>query len=404
MEYEINSILDTDLYKLTMMQAVYHQFPEATVEFEYKNRTTIDGMGFTEEMYYDFVDELDHLRELSLTLDERKYLEQNVPYLKADFLDFLESFRFNPRKYVDHFYDTGLEQIIIEIKGPWIQTILFEVPILAMVNAVFFKHYTAKIDKSNYELFAGGFALLNYPIDNIERDYPENYDFKFADFGTRRRFNQKWHNQVVTYLKLKNRLVGTSNVLLAMEHGLKPIGTMAHEWIQAGQGFVHPRDSQIHMLDKWVEEYQGELGTALSDTLGFDYFLSEFNHRLMKLYEGVRLDSGDPWDQADRLIDHYQLYDIDPMTKTVVFSDGLTIESAFELYLEYKDKINTAFGIGTSLTNNFREFDALQIVMKMTKCSGLDVAKISDTPSKTMCKNDIYIDYLKDLIAKELKY
>lgn len=391
-EHEINSLLDTDMYKLTMAQAVFHQFPAATVRYRFKNRT--EGVEFTKQMYLQIRDEINALTKLRLYESEKEYLKKEVTFLTDDFLDFLSQFRFNPAKYVKVTMNPELEIIV---KGPWLQTILFEVPILAIVNATYFKLSQRESQMDN--IIESGRALMDIEMNKLVR---EGEGFTFADFGTRRRFSHDWHDYVIKRLSKTPYLAGTSNVFFAKEYGLRPIGTMAHEWIQAGQAFTHPRDSQKFMLDRWVDEYQGQLGTALSDTMGFDYFLKDFNLRLAKLYDGIRLDSGDPHWQTEKFMEHLRILGIDPSTKTVVYSDGLNFDKALALYHDYHDKVRVAFGIGTFITNHFPTFDPLQIVMKMTHCNGLDVAKISDTPAKAMCESKVYTAYLNQIIQQEL--
>lgn len=386
-----------------MMQAVFHQFPQAQVRFRFKNRTSDLVKGpceFTYEMVKEIMKEIKNLELLGLTVDEYNFLKRELPFLTPDFLDFLTNFKFDS-KYIHFSYDELNNELNLIIEGPWLQTILFEVPVLAIINEVFFKHYTK--DFENTSLFNRLDKLNDDTGQYIihKKEHPHNH-MKFTDFGTRRRFSRDWQQSVLENWNNIGALNGTSNLYFAMQLGLKPIGTMAHEWIQAGQAFTHPRDSQKFMLDKWVEEYQGDLGTALSDTMGFQYFLKDYNRRLIKLYDGVRLDSGDPVQQTHRLIEHYEAHGIDPRQKLVVFSDGLNIRKAIDLFMAFNEQINVAFGIGTSITNNCPKIGALQIVIKMTHCNGLDVAKISDTPAKTMCENDTYIKYLYDLIKKEL--
>ncbi len=191
--------------------------------------------------------------------------------------------------------------------------------------------------------------------------------------------------------------IGTSNVYFAKKYNLKPIGTMAHEWIMAGQGQedVSLRNSQKAMLQAWCNEYRGDLGIALSDTLGVDAFLEDFDLYFAKLYDGIRHDSGDPDVWARKVICHYSKLGVEPKTKTLVFSDGLTFETAAKIYNKFKFAAKVSFGIGTNLTNDFEDITPLQIVMKIVKCNGLPVAKISDSPDKGMCNDKEYLTYLK---------
>ncbi len=193
------------------------------------------------------------------------------------------------------------------------------------------------------------------------------------------------------------KFVGTSNVRLALEHGLTPLGTMAHEYLQACQA-VGPRlrDSQVFAFNTWAREYRGDLGIALSDVCGMDAFLRDFDLFFCKLFDGVRHDSGDPFEWGEKLIAHYQKMRIDPRSKTMVFSDSLNVPLAVRLFEYFKGRSQTAFGIGTNLTNDIGS-EALQIVIKMTRCNGQPVAKISDEPSKAMDYDPSYVAYLREV-------
>ncbi len=374
----ITSLLDTDLYKLTMMQAVYHQFPGAVVEYEFKLRNK--GIKLTDHtgLTLKIDQQIKELCKLRFTDSEIKFLD-SLDLFSEDFLDFLRIMELNYNHIVVR------KDGSIHIKGSWLLTILFEVPVLAIVNECYFRREKPDLEEGYTQLKTNIFEINSFSIP-------------FADFGTRRRLSHNWQDHVISELKKKCvTFVGTSNVYFAMKYYIKPIGTMAHEWLQAGQAFTKLRDSQRFMLDKWVEEYQGNLGIALSDVIGFGAFLKDFNLRLCKLYDGVRQDSGDPYKIGEGLIKHYIDMGIDPTTKTIVFSDGLTFNKAADLYIRFKGRIKVSFGIGTNVTNNFPNSEALQIVLKMTKCNGQDVAKISDSSGKNMCNNPEYIANLKKI-------
>lgn len=373
----IESLLDTDLYKLTMMQAVLHQSPDTNVEYTFKCRNKAK---WNDRIIRRIQDEIMHLCSLRFQPQELEYL-RSIRFFKQDFIDFLDLYQ--PRcKFVEvHLNGKELE---ITVKGSWLLTILFEVPILAIVNEVYFDDI--------------------YPADGVHRLSQKLQlvhgieDFKFADFGTRRRFKREWHKMVVETCKntVPNNFVGTSNVWLAKELGISPIGTMAHEWIQAGQGLgVRLSDSQNLMLQLWVDEYRGDLGIALSDTLGVNAFIRDFDKYFASLYDGVRHDSGDPIEWGEKMLAHYAELGIDSRTKTFVFSDGLTFPKAVEILDHFRNRVKVTFGIGTNLTNDFENVEPLQIVMKLTKCNGNPVAKISDSSGKGMCHDDAYLDYLK---------
>lgn len=378
----IESLLDTDLYKFTMMQTVLHQFPAAQVEYRFKCRNKgVDLRPLVETIQQ----EIDHLCTLRFQPDELDYLSK-LRFLKPDFIDFLRLFQLNPR-FVTITTDPEFD---IVVRGPWVHTILFEIPLLAIVNESYFRHTQPKPD------YEEGRRRLNEKIGSVKALQP--YDrFLFSDFGTRRRFNRDWHYEVVDQLihELPNQLTGTSNVHLARTRGIRPIGTMAHEFLQACQALgVRLVDSQKFALETWVKEYRGDLGIALSDVCGVDAFLRDFDLYFCKLFDGVRHDSGDPFLWGEKVLAHYQKHRIDARSKTLVFSDGLTFTRALELYQRFKDRANTGFGIGTNLTNDLG-YEPLNIVIKMTECNGQPVAKLSDSPGKTMCRDETYLAYLR---------
>lgn len=386
----INSLLDTDLYKLTMMQGVLHQFPWAEVEFEFRCRTAgADLSPIAEEVDR----ELDHLCSLGFHKEELDYLRR-LRFIKEDFVQFLRIFRLNRE-----FIRTGVEngEFFIRIAGPWVHTILFEVPVLAIVNEVYFRKNRPEPD------FEAGRKKLRAKIDLVREANSKGTKIMFSDFGTRRRFSYDWQEEVIKILKseLPENFRGTSNVFFAFKFGITPIGTMAHEWLQACQA-LGPRlaDSQKFALEHWAQEYRGDLGIALSDVVGFDAFLNDFDMYFAKLFDGCRHDSGDPIQWGEKLISHYQGMKIDPMTKRAVFSDGLSVPKAIELAEHFKGRIITSFGIGTNLTNDISG-KPIQIVIKMTRCQGTPVAKISDSPGKQMCKDERYLEYLRSVFKKE---
>lgn len=379
----INSLLDTDLYKLTMMQAVLHNAPAANVEYTFVNRQSdLDLRPYKAEIER----QIDHLCKLRFSHDELDYLHK-LRFFKTEFLEFLRIFQLN-RDFVS-VSDEG-ENLAIHIKGSWLHTILFEVPLLAIVSEV----YTSKnYPEENYEL---GQAKLQAKIEQIQSAKLGN-TYKISDFGTRRRFSREWQQQVVQTLMnaLPDNFVGTSNVALAKVFDLKPIGTMAHEYFQAYQALGDRlADSQKAALQSWANEYRGDLGIALSDIYGIDAFLRDFDLYFCKLFDGVRHDSGDPFQWGDKVIAHYEHNRIDTQTKTLVFSDSLTIDKTIELFDYFHDRIKLGFGIGTKLTNDLGH-KALSIVIKMTRCNDQPVAKISDEPGKVICEDAEFLSYLK---------
>lgn len=388
----INSLLDTDLYKLTMMQGVLHQFPWAEVEYEFKCR---DGEIDLSCVVDQVSAEIDHLCTLRFTREELDYLG-TLRFMKKDFIQFLRLFHLQ-REFVHVRKEDGIFRL--NITGPWLHTILFEVPVLAIVNEVYFRGIQPY---PNYET---GRDKLMEKVELVRASNQKNLGLSFSDFGTRRRFSRNWHDTIISTLKkeLPGNFIGTSNVHFAMQYNLTPIGTMAHEWIMAAQA-LGPRlvDSQKFALEHWAQEYRGDLGIALSDTVGFKAFLSDFDMYFAKLFDGCRHDSGDPFQWGDLLIEHYRKMRVDPRTKRAIFSDGLSFSRAIDIASYFKDRIQTSFGIGTNLTNDITE-KAAQIVIKMIRCQGAPVAKISDSPGKQMCKDVEYLAYLKSVFKRKVE-
>jgi nicotinate phosphoribosyltransferase len=385
----ITSLLDTDLYKFTMMQAVLHQFPGAQVSYKFKCRTP----GVKLAPYVDDIrTEIRSLCKLQFTEQELDWMRA-LRFIKSDFVDFLGLFRLN-EKYIDVVALPNGE-IDIRIQGPWLHTILFEIPVLAIVNEVYFRH-TQPVPN-----YVEGRQRLDTKIAQLQE--ADLADLKIADYGTRRRFSKAWHEEVLRVLTsrlgsgLTGRFAGTSNALFAMKLGLTPLGTMAHEYLQACQALgPRLRDSQVFGFETWAREYRGDLGIALSDVYGIEPFLRDFDMYFCKLFDGARHDSGDPFTWGERMIEHYKSNRVDPLTKTLIFSDGLTVPSTIELYQRFRGRCQLAFGIGTNLTNDLG-YEPLQIVIKMVQCNGQPVAKLSDTPSKNMCEDTNYLAYLRQV-------
>lgn len=376
----IQTLLDTDLYKLTMMQGVYHQFSDSHVEYDFICRTPgIDFRTVHDHMAHD----IDHLCSLRFTRDELNYLD-GLGYFKKDFTGFLNGFSLNRNHLLIGQENGGLS---IKIKGSWLETILFEVPLLSIINEWYYRKTHPHPDWEQVH------KRLEDKISLVQKANQANLAFSFSDFGTRRRFSKKWHETIIPILKnkLPDAFAGTSNVALARRFDLTPVGTMAHEWLMACQA-ISPgiKDSQVFALRHWLNEYPDILGIALSDVAGFDAFLHDFDADLARAYSGCRQDSGDPYTWGDRLIDHYTSLAIDPKTKVAIFSDGLTFPKSLDIARYFKGRINTAFGIGTNLTNDVSG-KPIQIVIKMTQCQGLPVAKLSDSPGKQSCTDEKYL-------------
>ena len=406
----IGSLLDTDLYKFTMMQVVLHQFPGAQVEYRFKCRNAeIDpATGQVKMALAPFAaeirDEIRLLCGLHFQEAELAYL-RSMRFIKSDFVDFLGLFRLNEKYVTVSALPSG--EIDITIRGPWLHTILFEIPILAIVNEVYFRNTQRLPD------LLEGRRRLDVKIGQLRSEGLS--DLKIADYGTRRRFSKAWHEEVLRVLSARlgtgqspghaagvgGQLAGTSNVLHAMKLGLVPLGTMAHEYLQACQALgPRLRDSQTYAFESWAKEYRGDLGIALSDVYGMSAFLRDFDLFFCKLFDGARHDSGDPFDWGERMLAHYSRNRVDPRTKTLIFSDALTVPRTIELYQRFRGRCQLAFGIGTNLTNDLG-YEPLQIVIKMVRCNGQPVAKLSDTPSKNMCDDEKYMAYLRQVFDIE---
>ena len=385
----ITSLLDTDLYKFTMMQVVLHQFPGAQVEYKFKCRNPgVPLAQFVNEIR----EEIRSLCSLTFKESESQYL-RSMRFIKSDFVDFLGLFKLN-EKYIE-VTPLASGEIDITIRGPWLHTILFEIPVLAIVNEVYFRN-TQKVP----DLMEGR-RRLDTKITQLQA--PGLETLKIADYGTRRRFSRAWHEEVLRVLSARlgtgpsGQLAGTSNVYYAYSLGLTPLGTMAHEYLQACQALgPRLRDSQIFAFESWAKEYRGDLGIALSDVYGFNAFLRDFDLYFCKLFDGARHDSGDPFSWGERMIAHYQHNRVDPKTKTLIYSDSLTIPRTIELFEQFRGRCQLAFGVGTNLTNDLG-YEPLQIVIKMTRCNGQPVAKLSDSPGKGMCDDEKYLAYLRQV-------
>jgi nicotinate phosphoribosyltransferase len=388
----ITSLLDTDLYKFTMMQVVLHQFPGAQVEYRFKCRN--GGVNLAQHAQ-EIREEIRSLCSLQFQESELAYL-RSMRFIKSDFVDFLGLFKLNEKYITVTPLPSG--EIDIVIVGPWLHTILFEIPVLAIVNEVYFRNTQKLPDLQE------GRRRLDVKIGQLQADGLK--DLKIADYGTRRRFSMAWHEEVLRVLSARlgsnpastaGQFAGTSNVLFAMKLGLTPLGTMAHEYLQACQALgPRLRDSQIYAFESWAKEYRGDLGIALSDVYGMSAFLRDFDLYFCKLFDGARHDSGDPFQWGERMLDHYLSKRVDPRSKTLIFSDALTVPRTIELYQQFRGRCQLAFGIGTNLTNDLG-YVPLQIVIKMTRCNGQPVTKLSDTPSKDMCDDPKYLAYLRQV-------
>ncbi|HDH7778463.1 TPA: nicotinate phosphoribosyltransferase [Acinetobacter nosocomialis] len=394
----IHSLLDTDLYKFTMLQVVLHKFPQTHSVYHFRCRNLEDTVYPLVDILDDLNEQLDHLCNLKYKEDELQYLRK-LRFIKSDFVDYLELFQLK-RRFIQASIDNE-GRLDIRIEGPMVQAMMFEIFVLAIVNELYFSRI--KTD----EVWAEGERRLQAKLELIQQyekaQQPNDPPFLVSDFGTRRRYSFEWQKHVVAafHNTVPNVFRGTSNVLLAKELNITPIGTMAHEFLQAFQALdVRLRDFQKAALETWVQEYRGDLGIALTDVVGMDAFLRDFDLYFAKLFDGLRHDSGDPYEWGDKAYAHYRKLKIDTKTKMLTFSDGLNLPKAWELHQYFKDRFQVSFGIGTNLTNDMGQ-TPLNIVLKLVECNGQSVAKISDSPGKTMTDNDTFLAYLRQVFQIE---
>jgi len=349
----IQSILDNDLYKFTMQQAVHMLYPRAQAQYEFFNRGKTP---FPEGFALKIKDEIEKMVDLRLSPDQKAFLKESCYFLTPVYLDYLESYRFDPKEVMIE-QDGGL--LLINITGPWYRTILWEVPLMAIISETYFK-ITGQDSVSHKQ-------QKETNIDKAEA--LKSHGVKIADFGTRRRFSANVHEQLIRdFLSLNGHtLIGTSNVHFAHQFNLTPIGTLAHEWFMFHAVINGYQMANPLAQDAWAKVFQGDLGIALTDTYTTNIFLSTFGTFHAKLFDGVRQDSGDPFSFADKMIQHYKRHHIDPSTKTVVFSDSLDVGKAINIHHHCKGRIRNSFGIGTNLTNDVG-VSPLNMVIKLIRC------------------------------------
>ena len=390
----IRSLLDTDLYKFTMLQVVLHKFPQTHSVYHFRCRNLQDTVYPLADILDELNEQLDLLCQITFKPDELEYLRQ-LRFIKSDFVDYLELFQLKRRFIQASIDEQG--RLDIRVEGPMLQAMMFEIYVLAIVNELYFRRIRSS------EVLEEGERRLQHKLKLMQgyeqQQRAEDPPFLVSDFGTRRRYSFEWQKHVVQAMHAASPNVfrGTSNVLLAKELGITPIGTMAHEFLQAFQALdVRLRNFQKAALETWVQEYRGDLGIALTDVVGMDAFLRDFDLYFAKLFDGLRHDSGDPYVWGDKAYAHYHQLKIDSKTKMLTFSDGLDLPRAWELYQYFKERFQVSFGIGTNLTNDMGQ-TPLNIVLKLVECNGQSVAKISDSPGKTMSDNNTFLAYLRQV-------
>ena len=368
---QLPSILDNDFYKFTMQQCVVKLFPRAKARYRFINRGKHSfPAGFADALR----GAVDAMSLLKLTKEEKHWLARTCPYLDPVYLDFLQGYCYDPA-------EVRIEQsggdVDVFVEGYWYRTILWEVPLLCLISENFYALQKAQRQSDE--------AVEQKTKRKIEA-YGE-MNVAVAEFGTRRRHSFAVHNRVVKALKQYGKtFVGTSNVYLAMMHQTKPIGTHAHEWFMFHAARYGYKMANATALENWVAVYRGDLGIALSDTFTTDEFFEVFDKKLARLFDGVRQDSGDPLRFADKTIKHYKKLGIDPLSKTIIFSDALSEEKVAAIAAYCRGRIGMSFGIGTDFTNDVG-LKPMNIVMKMTEAlpegqAWTPVVKLSDEPMK----------------------
>ena len=350
-EVRLKSILDNDFYKITMQNAVVKIFPDERVKYQFINRGKHHfPEGFDEE----FRKAVNAMAELKLTKAEKEYLKKTCPYLDLPYLDFLEGYHYDPSEV--KIVQTG-NDLEVTVEGQWYRTILWEVPLLALISELHYEMNHMERDSNQ--------VVIQNTFQKAEK--LNKLGVNFAEFGTRRRHSYKVQDLVVDSLVKDNKsgkFIGSSNVHFAMKYSIKPIGTHAHEWFMfhaAEYGFKMANELA---LEHWVDVYRGDLGVALSDTYTTDVFFQQFDKKFAKLFDGVRHDSGDPIEFANKTIAHYEKNGINPLFKYIIFSDGLNLEKVEEITNACKERIGISFGIGTNLTNDVG-LKPMNIVMKL---------------------------------------
>jgi len=388
----IVSLLDTDLYKFNMDQVIFHKHTDLNGEYHFKCRN--EGIRFTPEMLEEINAQIDHLCSLRFSKEELDYL-RSIRFIKNDYVEFLRLW-YPIREYVT----TGLSEageLSVVVRGPLFCAMQFEIYLLEIINEVYFRmSYDYEVLRSSAK------ERLDQKLAAFRNG---TYTFQFAEFGCRRRLSREWEDVVVRRLITETaNCVGTSNVYLAKKYNIKPIGTYAHEFVQMYQGIdsIPLAYTNHYAMSDWYDEYRGDNGTALTDTITTDLFLLDFNHSMVNNYSGVRHDSGDPYEWGEKILAHYEKYGIDTRTKQLLFSDSLDFDRSQKLFEHFRDRAKVSFGIGTFCSNDTCE-PALNIVIKLQYVNGRPVAKLSDTPEKAMCRDDDYLSYLKRSVQFRLE-
>ncbi|HXK00347.1 MAG TPA: nicotinate phosphoribosyltransferase, partial [Buchnera sp. (in: enterobacteria)] len=370
----LKTLLDTDAYKFHMQQAIFYYYPNITVSAEFICRGN-DKLGSYKQ---DLIKQIKMMQALYLSDEEYLYMS-SFSFFKRKYLNWLKNFRYNIDQVIIKDQNGYL---YIHISGLWKEVILWEVPILALISELVHRTRSPNIN-SKIAIDYLNKKLINFYTITEDLDLSL---LKLIDFGTRRRFSYDVHFNIIKTLKNKiPYLVGSSNYHIARILGIPPIGTQAHEWFQAHQQISSVlSQSQRLALQVWLNQYKHELSIALTDSINMDAFLKDFGIKFATDYQGMRHDSGNPIKWGEKAIDHYKSLGINPLKKTLLFSDNLDFKKIVSLYLYFRKKINVVFGIGTKLTCDIPKIKPLNIVIKLIECNGKPVAKLSDSPGKTI--------------------
>ncbi len=373
----IQSILETDFYKITIQQFIFKLYPDVEVEYAFHNRDK--SMKFTKVAFDVLVEEIHNLSKLELTLSEYRWL-RNQNLFTTDYLDYLSDYKFNPNQIDIVLLNDG--QLDLRIRGKWVDTVLWEVPLMSLISEIYFKYV---------DVDWNGNLENQSKLAQIKASQLTNNKCVFTDFGTRRRRNAATQDIVVGTMKAFAGFNGTSNPHLAMKHNVKVVGTMAHEVICAISSLESMNHPNKITMEKWREVYGDKLSIFLPDTYGIDSFLRDFDQDKTVKWAGVRHDSGCPFEFVDKIIAHYdhQRNGLVSIDKTIVFSDSLDVPKAIELSKYCAGRIKCMFGIGTNFTSDFKKLDGtkskpMNMVIKLVKCDGRNVCKLSQNPDKAM--------------------
>ncbi|MBQ9137934.1 MAG: nicotinate phosphoribosyltransferase [Alistipes sp.] len=385
----IRSIIENDLYKFSMSHYYQVNCPNAWGTFTFHDRNNTE---YSEEFLSELKEEFKRLDSLFLQKNEFDWCVQNIPYIPQYYWEWLQGFRYN--SYDIKVWLDSDKHLHIEVSDLMYRVTFYEIPILAIVSELYHKH-----NGDGYQ-FSEQVANAMIPGLEAKKAIAEKHNLYFADFGLRRRFNHYSEDVVVEYMKSNCKtFVGTSNVYLAMALGVKPVGTMAHECFMFQAAIHSPKEANFEVMENWVKTYDGALGTVLTDTFTVDVFLRNFSMKLAKLYDGVRHDSGCPFEFGDKIIEKYRSYGIDPMSKTIVFSDGLDFPTAAKIKEYFAGKIKVTFGIGTNLTCDIPGVKPMNIVMKLKQCRVNNrqpiygCVKLSDVTGKAIGKSEDIANY-----------